>query len=233
MARNSTPAFDLLGTGIYTVPEAARMTNVAAARIRRWLRGYPYTSGGKKHEQPPVFKHGLPEIDGTLALGFLDLLEIRFIDGFLRLGVKWPKLRVLHRAAVDLVGDNHPFCAQLFKTDGKTIAAKVSKEVDAPVIMDLANNQQMFSTVVDPYFRGVTFHDGTAVEWWPLGEGRSVVLNPRRRFGLPIIARRGIPTATLVRAYRAEQSVQAISRWMDVTEKEVADAVAYENTLAA
>jgi hypothetical protein len=37
-----------LNNGIYTVPEAARLTGVSTGRIRRWLRGYRYTSRKKK-----------------------------------------------------------------------------------------------------------------------------------------------------------------------------------------
>jgi hypothetical protein len=34
-------------TGIYTVRDAARLTDVSTGRIRRWLRGYRYRSRKK------------------------------------------------------------------------------------------------------------------------------------------------------------------------------------------
>lgn len=42
----------LLGIGLYTVPEAAWLTGIAQARLRRWLRGYrtvPARSGQHRH----------------------------------------------------------------------------------------------------------------------------------------------------------------------------------------
>jgi hypothetical protein len=33
--------------------------------------------------------------------------------------------------------------------------------------------------------------DGQAIEWWPLGKSKLVVLNPKRSFGQPIVPREG------------------------------------------
>lgn len=225
--------FDLLGHGIYTVPEASRFTDVSTSRIRRWLRGYGYTTDGRAHAMPPVFQGALPVIGDTMALSFRDMVEVRFVDAFLREGVKWPKLRALHARAAERIGSDHPFSTQRFKTDGRTIVLDLSSEIGSDVLEDLATDQQIFGSLVAPFFRGIVFKDGQAAEWWPLGESRTVVLDPQRRFGQPIVSRRGVPTAILARAFKAERSMAAVADWMDVTEAEVADAVDYEHSLAA
>jgi len=84
-------------TGIYTVPEAARLTKVASPRIRRWLSGYTFLSGSREHVSPPVWRGQLQPVNGALALGFLDLMEIRAVDAFLRAGVSWKTLREAER----------------------------------------------------------------------------------------------------------------------------------------
>src|ERR1035438_9923143 len=65
-----------LNTGIYTVAEASRLTGVSKARIRRWLRGYH--SELRKKKYPPLWESQLPSIENKVALGFLDLIEIKF-----------------------------------------------------------------------------------------------------------------------------------------------------------
>jgi hypothetical protein len=52
----------LLGVGIYTVQEAAWMTNVSAPRIRRWMRGYKFRVGEETRASSAVWKPDLPEI---------------------------------------------------------------------------------------------------------------------------------------------------------------------------
>src|SRR5439155_7110457 len=49
----SHPKLIYLNTGIFSVPEAARLTRVSTGRIRRWLKGYRYTSREKSYASPP------------------------------------------------------------------------------------------------------------------------------------------------------------------------------------
>src|SRR4051812_45573373 len=83
------------GVGIYSILEAARLTGVAPRRIRRWIRGYSFRGAtGQTRRSAPVFHSQLPVIDGQAALGFLDLIEVRFVDAFLKRGVQWPAIRL-------------------------------------------------------------------------------------------------------------------------------------------
>jgi hypothetical protein len=63
-------------TGIYTVRDAARLTGVSTGRIRRWLRGYRYRSGKKAYASPALWQGQRKPVDHSLALKFLDLIEI-------------------------------------------------------------------------------------------------------------------------------------------------------------
>lgn len=82
-----------LGTGIYSIGEASRLTQVPPRRIRRWLLGYRYSHGGAVRVSPAVLAPELPLLDGIPALGFLDLQEVRLVDAFLSRGVSWRTLR--------------------------------------------------------------------------------------------------------------------------------------------
>ena len=59
------------------------------------------------------------------------------------------------------------------------------------------------------------------------------MLDPRQRFGSPIVAEHGVPTATLALAVRAEGSETATARYYEVPVKAVRRAIEFEHGLAA
>jgi len=220
-------------TGIYTVPEASRLTRVAAPRIRRWLRGYTFFSGAREHVSPPVWRGQLQPVDGALALGFLDLMEIRVVDAFLRAGVSWKTLREAEQRGSDLFGSNHPFCTQRFETDGRGIFVDIGPNSDEPILLEIIQNQAVFDEITSPFFKDLEFSEDRVLErWWPLGDNRTVVVDPRRAFGKPIIVDRGVPTVILSSAANASRSIDEVVFWYDVTKNSVVDAIEFENSLS-
>jgi hypothetical protein len=67
--------------GWHLDPEGSRLTGIAPARLRRWLRGY-YRSGNAVARAEPVWRRQVPDIDEAIRLGSLDLKEARFVDAF-------------------------------------------------------------------------------------------------------------------------------------------------------
>jgi uncharacterized protein (DUF433 family) len=218
----------LLGVGIYTVPEAARLTQVAPSRIRRWL------SGGRDGSAA-IWRHDLPRIDGSLALSFRDLIEVRFVDAFRRHGVSWPVLRRAAERAAEILKDSHPFSTKRFKTDGRRIFAEIVSETGEELLLDLVKSQYGFRQVLGPYlYEGLEFSDADSVlRWFPLPGSHRVVLDPAVSFGQPIVDPEAVPTSILARAVQVEGSVDRVARWYMVDTKAVRDAVRYEEQLAA
>ena len=217
----------LLGVGIYTVPEAARITKVRPARIRRWLRGY--------ERSPRVWAPELPEVEGVLALGFRDLIEVRFVDAFRNHGVSWKTLRLAAERAAEILKDTHPFSTRRFKTDGRKIFAELVSETGEELLLDLVKSQYGFRQVLGPYlYEGLEFDDSKgAVRWYPLSGSRRVVIDPAVSFGQPIVHPEAVPTAILAKAVQVEESLERVARWYEVDPRAVQDAVEYEELLAA
>ena len=140
----------LLGIGLYTVPEAARLTGIPQARLRRWLRGYTRGAGEERTASPPIWRRQLPDIEGTLGLGFLDLMEARFVDAFRKAGVPWRVIRLGAERAREICGADHPFASQRFRSDGRTIFAEIMDSVGEPQLLDLVKSQLAFARVISP-----------------------------------------------------------------------------------
>jgi len=229
-----TRANSLLQSGIYTVPEASRLAKVSVGRIRRWLRGYEFQTKHGRHRSPVVWNGQLDPIDHSLALGFLDLIEVQCIDALRTAGVSWKTLRKAHTHARELFRHDHPFCTNRFATDGRTIFMEIHDDDNRTSLWDIAEVQRVFDRIIIPFLKNLEFESGqTPVRWWPLGQARGVALDPKRNFGHPIVFETGVPTLVLARSVKANQSFQEVARWFEISPKAVREAVEFEQQLAA
>jgi uncharacterized protein (DUF433 family) len=253
MASMTADRYQWIGSGLYTIAEAGRLTGISPGRVRCWMKGYTFMRRGEPRTSPRVILEEYPiDEHGSIALSFMDLVEVRFVDAFLKKGVRWPTLREAHdRAARDL-RVTHPFATRKFATDGHSILERIGQAA----IVDIVGGQLGFHRILKDYLvTGLDFKDQFAVRWWPLGRHRPVVIDASRSFGQPIVNREGVPTAVLHRAYIAESrpqislkslaepseagttldagAIDRVARWYDVERRSVRAAVEYELQLAA
>ena len=214
------------------MPEAARLTRISAGKIRRWLRGYRFKSGTSVHHSDPVWQGELEPVENKLALSFRDLLELRFVDAFIRAGVSWRTMRRAHEKAQRELKTTHPFCSNRIATDGKNILLRQATEDCDEALIDLVNNQREFGRIVQAFLKELEF-SGTDIIWWPLGKRRQIVVDPKRNFGQPTVARSGVPSQVLARSVKTNGSIEAVRHWFEVSEREVRDAIEFESLLAA
>lgn len=228
------PAHVALGTGIYSVPEASRLTGIHRSRIRRWMRGYSYRRGEGRGHSAAIWRGQLLPRGKNLALGFRDLMEVRFVDAFLKAGVSWKTMRLAHEHARRELGTEHPFCSNRFVTDGQRLLLRQAEASNDAALLDIVSRQHEFARIVEPFFKQLDFSpDQQLLRWWPLGRDRAVVLDPARNFGQPSVAASGVPTQVLAESLKANGSVEEVARWFEVRPEEVRDAADFEERLAA
>ena len=223
---------NFLGAGIYTIPEASRLTRVSATRIRRWMKGYDFKTKKERHHSKPVWTSQLEALEGKIAVGFRDLMEIRFVKAFIEAGVSWKTMRLAHKAAKAKLDSDHPFCTHKFATDGREILLEQGQASGDTCLVDITNNQREFKKIVTPFLKELEFDRGYT-RWWPMGKSRSVVLDPVRNLGQPTVVGAGVPTRVLARSVKSNGSVESVAHWFEVAPKEVRDAVEFEAGLAA
>jgi uncharacterized protein (DUF433 family) len=226
--------FSLLGIGLYTVPEASRLTGISQGRLRRWLRGYTYRAGEEHTTSALVWQRQVPDIDGALGLDFLDLMEARFVDAFRAASVPWRVIRLCAERAREITNSDHPFSSRRFRTDGRTIFADVVDQAGEQQLLDLGKNQLAFARVIGPsLYAGLEFSvDDMPARWWPMGENQEIVIDPRRSFGQPIVSDGGVPTTVLADAVEAEGSIAKVALLFELPPHSVRAALRYEKRLA-
>lgn len=215
------------GIGAYTALEAARMVGMHPATLRRWLLGYQHDG----RIEPALWKpQYAPDEDGVL-LGFRDLVEARIVNALREKHIGLPTIRQCIERARQIVGDERPFSTQEFKTDGKTIFLEITRGIEEPVFINLRNSQGVFKRVVEPSLKDLDFGPTGAERWWLLHGKKTVVADPARSFGQPILADYGISTVRIVEAVEAEGSIERAAKVYEIKPSVIRDALAYEASI--
>jgi uncharacterized protein (DUF433 family) len=221
------------GIGVYTASEAARMVGMSPQTLRRWLLGYDHARKGEdyRHEQPLWRPQYLPGEDDEFLLGFRDLVEARIVNALRGKRIGLPTIRICLDRAREIVGQDHPFSTSQFKTDGKTIFLEITRGLDEPQLIDLKRSQGVFNRVVSPSLADLDFGPDGAERWWLLQGKKTIVADPDRAFGQPIIAEAGITTARVAQAVEAEGSIARVAQIYEIKPRLIRDALAYEHQL--
>jgi len=212
------------GIGIYTAPEAARMVGMNTATLKRWLVGYDHHGRRESELWRPQYALG----DDGLLLGFRDLIEARMVNALRHQGIGLQTIRICIERARQIVGDDRPFSTREFKTDGKRIFLEITKQLAEPELIDLKHSQGVFKQVVAPTLQDLDFGISGVERWWLLPGKKSVVADPRRSFGQPIIAETGMTTARAAQAIKAEGSIERAAKAYEMPPRLFRDALAYE-----
>ncbi|WP_112664295.1 hypothetical protein [Microvirga flavescens] len=218
-----------LGVGYYTVPEAARLLKVPGRNINRWLGGYAYKGG----RMPPLWTPELPTFDDHLELGFRDLIELRFVNAFIEAGLGLKTIRHCLDYARECVKDERPFSTRRFKTDGRTVFLDSLLTTGETELLDLKQRQYVFKVTIERTFKDLDIEDDAVTRWRPFNGKDTVVIDPQRSFGQPIVADYGVPTVVLADAVEAEGSVDRVAHLYEVPVGVVRDAMRFEEYLRA
>ncbi len=219
------------GIGTYTVPEAARLLGIPPVNVRRWIGGYHFKRRDKARQMPPLWRLQYPKFENHIELGFLDLIELKFVREFLKSGLTINVIRFCLEEARKVINDDHPFSTRRFETDGCTIFIEGIRESGEIQLLDLKKRQYTFKSVIQQSFKDLDIEVDTVTSWRPFNGKKSIVIDPNRSFGQPIVAEFGIPTVVLAQAVEVEGSLAAAARLYEVPVRVIKDATAFENKL--
>lgn len=219
---------NLLETGIFSIPEVARLVSFNQAAVRVWIEGHT----GK---QIAVIENELGKVDGKTAVSFNNLLELRFVAFFVRHGVHLREIRRIMDEVRQTLFHPHPFATKIiFRTDGKKIIAAIGRKNGIEDIYDLRSKNYEMRTVVLESLKNDVVYDptGQAVLWHPRPIiAPNVIVHPHFSFGRPVMKDSQIPTKTLADAVHAEKNIKFVAEIFEVSERRVKEAVDFENNL--
>lgn len=204
------------------------MVGMQPSTLRRWLLGYEHQATREAPLWQPQYD---PADDEGVLLGFRDLVEARIVNALRAKKIGLQTIRTCLDRAKVIVGQDHPFSTRQFKTDGKTIFLEITRGLDEPQLVDLKRSQGVFSRVVAPTLDDLDFGKDGAERWWLLHGRRTIVADPERSFGQPIIADHGMTTARVAQAVEAEGSVEKVAKIYEIKPRLIREALTYESQL--
>lgn len=213
----------ILGEGIYSPRQAARLLGASPQDVLRWTRG----SG----PQEPLWKAHYQFLDDTAEISFIDLIELRVVRALRVAGVSLQAIRYAIQLAQDRFDIERPLSTIQFKTDGSEILMDaVEHDGELVSLSKKRPGQKVFARLVAQSVRGLEFEGGRVSRWRP-EQANHVVVDPERSFGDPILDEYGVSTATLFRDFERYHDYKYLSRLYEIDISHVKDAVEFENFL--
>lgn len=212
--------------GIYTVPEAARLVGATQPKLRSWIEG------NRGARAAPIIQRQLPRVGGHIVLGFLDLIEAKFIRHF----NTWFSPQTIRRVSIKLREQHdvdHPFAMdKRFRTDGKAIFMESAVSDEELRVLNLMNdNFEMEPIIRQSLFESIFYVEDIARHWIPDPDTDRVLVDPSICFGHPVIKDVRVPTRRLYDAYLVEGGIAQAAEEFDVDRDAVEQAVRFERTL--
>ena len=220
-----------IGTGAYSLRDAALLLRIPYSKLWRWTEGYWYAASDERFSEP-VVPGQMDEVEDRV-FSFLELMEIAVIAFYRAEGVSMQVVRAARAQAQQLFATEFPFATRHLQTDGKGIFARLSQIegiTDSRLQIELSKSQLTYADFVEPFFRKyIDFgNNGLALAYWPLGREKPILLDSRRAFGQPIITRVGTPTFVLFQMRESGESMERIAAWYGLTDDELAVALEFE-----
>jgi uncharacterized protein (DUF433 family) len=218
----------VLGKGVYSFSEAARLTQLRPKRVREWFRGRSATKS-----RNPVFKSDFEPVAGEFAISFLDLVDV-YVAGQLREhGVSLQTIRRVYDRLADELKTEHPFCRKELLSDGKVVLTRGLDAAGKEEVTEVLTKQRVFPSIILPFLQRIDYDRVSILaQRWRIAPG--VVLDPALCFGTPIVEDSSFPTAILASAFYANGSnADRVAVWYNLSATQVMAAVRFEKSLAA
>lgn len=214
----------ILGHGVYTPREAARLVGTNAQQVLRWTRG----SGPSK----PLWRAYYQFLDQDITeISFVDLIEVRVVSAMRRANISLQAIRFAISFAQEKFGIERPLASQTFKTDGTEILmAALECDGDLVSLSKKRPGQKVFSEIVSQSLNDLEYEHDRVARWRPKGHS-AVVIDPMRSFGDPILDHYGISTGTLYKEYLEFRDAGYLASIYEIPMAAVKESVRYESSL--
>ncbi len=216
-----------LGEGIYTVSEVAKLLNLPHQKVHRWISKYWDSDLAQQRLKPYSWR-----IDRTRAVNFHTLVEMYIFMLLTDAGVAPKRILEAHRWLSKQFNTSYPFASHEILANMQTDGKRVFFEYAAGTV-SLDAQKQFQIEFVKEFFRKLAFDEGLlATRLFPLGRSNSVVIDPSRQFGHPVVGNTNIYPEALYGMYKAGESIEFIAHIYQLKEKAVMDAIDYCSSAA-
>lgn len=211
------------GEGIYSPDEVAEILKLPYHKVKYLIRGYWNTAtfGKERHR----------------TINFLGLIEFYFYY-YLR-EQKWTPqaIKKLHTQLSSDYNTPYPFASlkiKPHKRKSQTDKMEAWVDRDDQLIQADGKLQPSFREFIDPFLEQIEYGDDLlAKRFYPLKKTKTVVIDPKKQFGKPIINGMGVRTEVIYKFYLGGESKKGICKLYDLELEQVENAIQYHESKAA
>ena len=210
----------MIGQGIYSLADVARLTGLPSATVRSWFKWRSDGAG-----KGPMFQSDYAVVENETAVSFLDLIDSYVAKYFRDREVPPAIIRKAYLALQAKLNTRHPFAhASLCVGDGRIIMETSGELVDA------INDVKWFPQMKDCLDK--IEYEGPLAARWHIAKG--IIVDPAFSFGQPVIEDTSITTFVLANQFEANQKDAALVSWLfQVKAADVMNAVVFEQSMIA
>ncbi len=227
------PVFDIPA---YPASEASRILNLPVATVKAWCFGQAYRSAsGEPKRFQPVIRPA--DAKGRL-LSFANLCELHVLSAIRRRHkVPLPKVRDSVEYVRSQLGADRPLIERDFRTNGIDLFVEHASHL---LNVSRKGQEALRGDFELALARIERDRNGTPIRLFPFSrtsagaeQPKSVVIDPRLSFGRPVLSNVAVPTEVIHDRFRAGDSVGEMAKDYGVDEKEIEEALRFEQRRAA
>lgn len=214
----------ILGKGVYTPREAARLVGTSPQKVLRWTRG----SGADE----PLWNAHYQFLDEDVTeISFLDLIEVRVVTALRRASISMQAIRFAMSFARDKFRIDRPLASEAFKTDGTEILMEAVENDDELVSLSKKRpGQKVFKNIIFQSLNDLEFEGDFAARWRPHNHSK-VVIDPTRHFGDPIMDKFGVSTNLIFRESKEFNDLDYLSKIYEIPKNDLKAGIRFEQSL--
>lgn len=211
-----------INNGIYTVPDVSKILRLPYQKVNYWLNKYWDKELGDAFEGRYSWT-----IENTRAVSFHTLIEFYVFYHLGEVGVRPKDVLKAHIELSNLFDTPFPFAKRTILENIRTTGKNVFLESEKG-IFSLDGIRQFNLDFIRIFFKNLDFdNDLVASRFWPLGKERSILIDPRRQFGHPVLGLTNIYPETIYNLYKAGEPVEFLAFTYELDQRVINDAIEY------
>lgn len=217
-----------IGTGIYTLPDLARILNLDYHKVQRLLNEYWDKRFAAEFSEKYSWTVGKSK-----AVSFHTLVEFYIFYQLKESGVSTQAILNAHKELSQIFETPFPFAKSEILDGMNCFGKKIVFEMNNDEIIDLDSTKQLNLKFIKNFMHKLEFDNNSlATRLYPLGKKNSIVVDPRHQFGQPTIQGTNLFPETIYNLYKKKETKKFIASSYDITIKQVNDAIDYCKTAA-
>lgn len=211
-----------IGHGIYTVSEISKLLRISSQKVRSWLK--KYWDGKFNQDNDHTYSWS---IDKSKAVDFYTLIEIYSFMLLGEAGVRTTKIVTAHEELSRIFKTPYPLAKQDILESIRTDGQKVYFEQEDNIVA-LDGTRQLNLTFIQEFINCLEFDkELMASRFWPLGKSNSVVVDPHRQMGHPVVGNTNIYPEVIHGMFKSGDSIEFLAFNFQLSQKQIRDAISY------